>query len=84
MPINRLSSTQPANVADCLSMLMDRATLLAHRAAWSFKAAPHIAELTNLTADEASLYDAVRPDRPGRGARLKQERIPLRFVGSNA
>ena len=66
------------------SMLMDRATLLAHRAAWSFEAAPHIADLANLTAEESSLYDDLRLDRLGRGVRLEQERIPLRLVGPNA
>ncbi len=63
------------------SMLMDRETLLAHRAAWVFEATPHVADLVNLTPEEAALYDDLRRDRLGQGVRLEQERISLRLAG---
>ena len=64
--------------------LTDRDTLLAHRAAWSFETAPHIADLANLTPEESSLYDDHRVDRFGRGVCFEQERIPLRLVEPQA
>ncbi len=62
------------------SLLMDRDTLIAHRAAWSFETAPYVANLHHLTAEEAVLYDDLRLDRHGNGIRLEQERIPMRLV----
>ena len=63
-------------------MLMDRDTLLAHRAAWSFETSPHVADLSHLTNEEATLYDDLRRDRYGPGVRLEQERIPMRAAMS--
>jgi hypothetical protein len=57
------------------SMLMDRATLLAHESHWVSEDAKHIAHLPNLRPAEADLYhdlveDALRPS-----VRLEQERV---------
>jgi hypothetical protein len=62
------------------SMLMDRDTLLAFRAAWSFEAAPHVANLSNLTPEEMTVYDDLRRDRHGPGVRLEQERVSLQIA----
>ncbi len=62
------------------STLMDRDTLFAFRAAWSFEAAPHVADLGNLTPQENALYDDLRRDRHGPGVRLEQERINLQLA----
>lgn len=57
------------------SLLMNRATLLAHRAQWVREPCPTRAELPHLNADEAALYADLRDDRVGQGVRLEQERI---------
>lgn len=64
------------------SVLMDRATLLAHQSHWSFEAAPHTAELSHLSNEERALYDDLRFNRLGSGVRLEQERVPFRFARS--
>ena len=62
------------------SLLMDRKTLLAHRALWTTEEAPHVAPLDRLTNEEAALYADLRYDRPGRSVRLEQERISFGWV----
>jgi len=62
------------------SLLMDRKTLLAHRALWTSEAAPHVATLDRLTTEEAALYADLRYDRPGRSVRLEQERISFGWL----
>jgi hypothetical protein len=57
------------------SFLMDRGTLLAHRAFWSGESAPRRDDLSALTVAEAALYDELRFDRIQPGLRLEQERI---------
>jgi hypothetical protein len=57
------------------SLLMDRATLLAHRPLWTNEEAPYIASLDRLTTEEAALYADLRYDQlarraPGAGAHL--------------
>ena len=64
------------------SLLMDRATLLAHRFHWSFEAAPQTAELDHLGSEERALYDDLRYNRLGSGVRLEQERVPFSLVHS--
>jgi hypothetical protein len=64
------------------SLLMDQATLLAHRSHWSFEAAPQSAELGCLDSEERALYDDLRYDRLGSGVRLEQERVPFGFACS--
>jgi hypothetical protein len=60
---------------DARSMLMDRATLLAHEAHWDREPSPVNAHLQHLTADEAALYRDLVEDVFGAAVRLEQERI---------
>ena len=64
------------------SLLMDRETLLTHRAQWSFEATPQTADLHGLDTKERALYDDIRFDRLGSGVRLEQERIPFSYMCS--
>jgi hypothetical protein len=57
------------------SVLMDRATLLAHRERWVTEAAPTGAALARLDANEQALYADLVSDRFGAHVRLEQERI---------
>lgn len=57
------------------SMLMDRATLLAHEGQWVAEASPHVAWLDRLQPDEAELYRDLVEDVLGPSVRLEQERI---------
>jgi hypothetical protein len=60
---------------DARSMLMDRATLLAHEDHWDREPSPVNAHLQHLTADEAALYRDLVEDVFGPAVRLEQERI---------
>ncbi len=62
------------------SLLMDRATLLAHRPLWATEEAPHVAPLDRLTPDESALYADLRYDRLARSVRLEQERISFGWL----
>jgi len=64
----------------CRSLLMDRATLLAHGAMWTIEEAPHVGALDLLPEPEAALYAELRYDRLGRSVRLEQERIGFHWV----
>ncbi|MBB5786149.1 Wadjet anti-phage system protein JetD domain-containing protein [Jiangella mangrovi] len=57
------------------SMLMDRATLLAHEGQWVTEEAQHVAHLENLRPDETDLYSDLVEDVLGPSIRLEQERI---------
>jgi hypothetical protein len=57
------------------SLLMDRETLLAHRAHWGEEPEPARHDLLRLTTAEAALYDELRFDRLRPSLRLEQERI---------
>jgi hypothetical protein len=57
------------------SLLMDRATLLAHRSFWDQEKTPATHDLLHLQPDEASLYDDLRTNQLGERVRLEQERI---------
>lgn len=58
------------------SLLMDEATLLAHRSLWVNDPTPHRAQsIAHLEAAEQALYTDLRSDRWGVGVRLEQERI---------
>lgn len=57
------------------SMLMDRATLLAHRGQWVTEPRPTAASLGLLDADEAELYRDLLDGTLGPSVRLEQERI---------
>ncbi len=57
------------------SWLMDRDTLLDHRALWVREDVQHRGDLANLDPAEQALYDDLRFDRLGERVRLEQERI---------
>lgn len=69
--LDRLRSYFP----EARSLLMDRATLLAHADHWSCEPAPFTGELKHLDAEEHGLFDDLRRERLGRGVRLEQERV---------
>ena len=62
------------------SLLMDRATLMAHEAHWGCEPDPLRHDLPRLTAAERSLYDELRDNRFRESLRLEQERIGFRWV----
>jgi hypothetical protein len=74
--LDRLRAALP----ETRSLLMDRETLLAHRAMWVEEEAPSVATLTRLTAEEAALHDDLRQHRLGPRVRLEQERIGFGWV----
>jgi hypothetical protein len=57
------------------SMLMDRATLLAHESQWVREERPINVGLERLTPDEANLYRDLVEDTIGPSLRLEQERV---------
>lgn len=57
------------------SLLMDRATLLAHRDFWGKEEQPTTRDLDRLEPEEKSLFDDLRCDRLAPALRLEQERI---------
>lgn len=57
------------------SVLMDEATLLAHRDAWVSEPSPSNAVLGRLTVEESALYEGLRSDSFGKAVRLEQELI---------
>jgi hypothetical protein len=69
--LDRLRSSFPS----VRSMLMDRATLLAHETHWDCEPVPVNTDLAHLTADEAALYRDLVEDTFGTAVRLEQERI---------
>ena len=59
------------------SVLMDEATLLAHRALWVLEPTPYPeAELPWLTPKERAVFDQLKANTWGQSVRLEQERIP--------
>ena len=63
------------------SLLMDRETLLAHRAQWTDEPQPTLRDLPRLTAAEGALYDELRWQRlQDQPLRLEQERIAYGWV----
>ena len=57
------------------SILMDRATLLAHRPLWGEEPDPARHDLARLTPEETAVYDDLRFDRHQPRLRLEQERV---------
>lgn len=62
------------------SLLMDRATLLEHRALWGGEDSPTTRELNRLQPEESALYDELRCNRFAPSLRLEQERISFAWV----
>jgi hypothetical protein len=63
------------------SMLMDRATLLAHRGQWVTEPRPTAASLDLLDPEEAELYHDLVDGTLGPSIRLEQERISFAAIG---
>lgn len=57
------------------SLLMDRETLLVHRALWVREDTPFRGSLMRLKSDERELFEALVQNRLGDGIRLEQERV---------
>jgi len=62
------------------SLLMDRATLLAHRAQWGTEPQPLTRDLPRLNPAESDLYNILRDNRLRPNLRLEQERISFGWV----
>jgi hypothetical protein len=62
------------------SLLMDRATLLAHQDFWAKEDRPTNRDMERLEPEEKSLYDDLRQDRLAPALRLEQERIGFAWV----
>jgi hypothetical protein len=62
------------------SFLMDRPTLMAHRALWGEEANQVMRDLPRLNDAERMLFDDLRDNRIRKGLRLEQERIGFRWV----
>jgi len=69
--LNRLRGVLP----HARSMLMDRATLLAHRDQWVTEPAPSVVALDQLDPDEAAAYRDLVTGALGESVRLEQERV---------
>lgn len=65
-------------------MLMDAATLHAHRTLWGQEEADkrYLGELMRLSAEEKALFDSLRSDAIAPRLRLEQERISYRWLKS--
>jgi hypothetical protein len=66
------------------SILMDEATLLAHRSQWGTEPDPTSAALTRLTAAGQSLYQSLLNGKFGERLRLEQEFISFASVAAAA
>jgi hypothetical protein len=62
------------------SFLMDRDTLLAHRAFWGEERDQVVHDLPRLTETERALFDDLRDNRIRKGLRLEQERVGFGWV----
>ena len=78
--LDRLRTSMP----HARSMLMDAATLHAHRTLWGQEEADkrYLGELTRLSAEEKALFDSLRSDAIAPRLRLEQERISYRWLKS--
>jgi len=64
-----------ARLPQVQSLLMDKATLLAHATQWGDEPQPLLRDLSRLTVEERALFDELRDNRLRVGVRLEQERI---------
>jgi hypothetical protein len=74
--LNRVRSHLPG----VRSVLMDRATLVAHESRWGTEPTPTNASLPHLTVPERELYENLVTDRYARALRLEQERLDWGYV----
>lgn len=64
------------------SFLMDRETLLEHRAHWIDEPQPVLRDLERLTSDEQSLFNDLRGNQLGKCIRLEQEKVGFDWVNT--
>ncbi|BDT68260.1 hypothetical protein os1_24420 [Comamonadaceae bacterium OS-1] len=69
-----------ATLPHAQSLLMDRATLLAHADHWGEEPQPVLRNLPRLTAEEGALFDDLRDNRLQPRLRLEQERVGFGWV----
>lgn len=69
-----------AHLPQVQSLLMDRATWLAHRSQWVMEPQPLLRDLPRLCADEAAVFDDLREQGQQNPVRLEQERIGFEWV----
>ena len=69
-----------ATLPHAQSLLMDRATLLAHAGYWGEEPQPLLRNLPRLTAEEGALFDDLRDNRLRPRLRLEQERVGFGWV----
>ncbi|MDQ3287224.1 MAG: DUF2220 family protein [Pseudomonadota bacterium] len=69
-----------ARFGNVSSLLMDRATLDAHSLHWGREPEQCRHDLPRLSAEERTLYDALRDNRIGDHLRLEQERVGFQWV----
>ena len=69
-----------AQLPQVKSLLMDKATLLAHATQWGDEPQPVLRDLPRLTDEERALFDALRDNRLRVGLRLEQERISFGWL----
>lgn len=69
-----------AHLPHVQSLLMDRATLMAHRDHWGGEPQPLLRDLTRLDPLEQTLFDDLRHNRLNPSLRLEQERIDFDWV----
>jgi hypothetical protein len=62
------------------SLLMDRETLMEHKALWGVEPSPETGALMRLTGEERALYDQLRRNELGNQIRLEQERIGFEWL----
>ncbi len=62
------------------SLLMDRATLLAHTSQWGEEPQPLLRDLPRLTVEESAMFDELRDNRLALRLRLEQERIGFSWL----
>ncbi|MDD5030358.1 MAG: DUF2220 family protein [Rhodoferax sp.] len=64
-----------AHLPHAQSLLMDQATLLAHRDQWGCEPQPLLRDLPRLTPEESIVFNTLRDNRLQANLRLEQERI---------
>jgi hypothetical protein len=69
-----------SNFPSATSMLMDRETLVAHRAMWVEEEEPHLGTLDRLNDAEQALFRELQNGTHGPRVRLEQERIAFGWV----
>lgn len=65
------------------SLLMDRATLMAHRASWGTESEQVQHSLSRLDVEEMALFDDLRHNRIQSGLRLEQEHVGYQWLAAS-